>query len=110
MALTEEANGASLYYNADLGRLEQHIFFLGEDGSLNQSWYDQNVWESQKLPGDPARPACNLRQGRRKRTEWIMRRTSSVIGLLPCVSATTEIRPLLSTAHKHSPAAACTPP
>lgn len=53
MANTELANGASLYYNADLGRLEQHIFFLGEDGSLNQSWYDQNVWASQKLPGRP---------------------------------------------------------
>ena len=53
MAYTEQANGAALYYNADFGRIEQHIFFLGEDGSLNQSWYDQNVWDSQRLPGNP---------------------------------------------------------
>lgn len=44
-------NGVCLYLNGE--RLEQHVFFKGADGSLNQSWYDGDNWHSQTLPGSP---------------------------------------------------------
>lgn len=46
-------NGVCLYRGPGTGPLEQHVFFKGQDGSLNQTWYDGNNWNSQRLPGSP---------------------------------------------------------
>ena len=56
MTLTflETATGAENYYNPKTKRTEQHIFFVGANGSLNQSWWDGRSWNSQVLPGSPA--------------------------------------------------------
>lgn len=49
-----QTNGAQLYYNVDTYNWEQHIIYIGTDGSLNEAWYDTHKWDSRPVPGSPA--------------------------------------------------------
>ena len=51
------ANGGPSVLNYGNGSVtEQHVFYVGQDGALAQSWWDRHSWHSQALPGAPQGP------------------------------------------------------
>jgi hypothetical protein len=55
MATSGQVNSAAALPNVDTKYTEQHVFYIGVDGSLNQTWWDgRSPWKSEVLPGSPA--------------------------------------------------------
>jgi hypothetical protein len=57
----QQANAVSYYYNANTGYLEQHVLFVGQNGSVIDTWWDGQTWSSRTLPGQPASDPVALR-------------------------------------------------
>jgi Fungal fucose-specific lectin len=54
MVTSGQVNSAAALDNPDTQYLEQHVFYVGVDGSLNRSWWDGHSWQTGVLPGTPA--------------------------------------------------------